>query len=293
MQGGDLHMKEKTTCMEAIAESLSRRYFAVAHLFSEEKTMDIHINNTYEIYYSISGGRQFLIDNRFYEVRPGDIFVINQFESHCLTQIDQMVHERIVISIAPGFLEDLSTGQTDLASCFKKREPDYSPRLSLSKEQQSRFMYIINKVITANNFGGDIIERAAFMELMVMINKVYHDQAGEEATAPVYQFNKQVEQIVNYINEHLLDEITIDRLSAQFFISPSYICRIFKETTGTTINRYINSRRITIAKSLLVTGLDVTRVFEQSGFNDYSNFIKTFTKSVGLSPKKYAKCGIS
>ena len=49
--------------------------------------MDIHIHDCYEIYYSISGGKQFLIDNRFYNFNPGDIFFINQYESHYISQI--------------------------------------------------------------------------------------------------------------------------------------------------------------------------------------------------------------
>ena len=54
----------------------------------------MHIHDCYELYYSISGGRQFLIDNRFYAIAPGDLFIINQYESHKLTQIDNHVHER-------------------------------------------------------------------------------------------------------------------------------------------------------------------------------------------------------
>ena len=88
--------------------------------------MSMHIHDSYEIYFSISGGKQFLIDNRFYDIRPGDLFFINQFESHYLTQIDQQVHERIVLSIYPDYLKELSTESTDLSTvlCLP---PDTAP----------------------------------------------------------------------------------------------------------------------------------------------------------------------
>lgn len=139
-------MKQFASCKESVDSCISKKYFAIAHLYNEEKTLDIHIHDCHEIYYSISGGKQFLIDNKFYTIQPGDVFLINKYESHHLTQIDQMVHERIVISIHTEFLNQLSTKETDLSYCFSYREPGFSHRISLDKEQQQRFNYYIHKM---------------------------------------------------------------------------------------------------------------------------------------------------
>lgn len=63
-------MKEFTSNMEAIQYCITNKYFSLAHLYSDEKPLDMHIHDCYEIYYSISGGKQFLIDNRFYTIEP-------------------------------------------------------------------------------------------------------------------------------------------------------------------------------------------------------------------------------
>lgn len=286
-------MKELTSCKSAIAECLKNKYYAIAHLYNEEKIMDMHIHDCYEIYYSICGGRQFLIDNRFYNINPGDLFIINEFESHYLTQIDNMVHERIVISIHPDFLKEISTINTDLGYCFTKRDQLFSHRISLNKEQQSRFLFFISKITTSNEYGSDMIERAAFMEMMVMINNSFINNYSSKIADSSFQYNQQVDEILAYINQHINEAITIEHLAEQFYISTSYICRIFKAATGTTINKYINARRITIAKSLLTMGLGVSEVCENCGFNDYSNFLKAFTKAVGISPKKYSQYSTS
>ena len=78
-------MKEYSSCKSAIQSCIENKSFAVAHLYNDERPMDMHIHDCYEIYYSISGGKQFLIDNRFYDIQPGDIFFINQYESHYLS----------------------------------------------------------------------------------------------------------------------------------------------------------------------------------------------------------------
>lgn len=286
-------MKEFTSCKEAVESCVNKKNFALAHLYNEEKTLDVHIHDCYEIYYSISGGKQFLIDNKFYIIQPGDVFLINKYESHYLSQIDQMIHERIVISIHPDYLKQLSTINTDLNYCFSYRETGFSHRISLDKEQQQRFIYYTHKITSASGFGEDIMERSAFTELMVLLNKVFYTQCQSDFEDISYQYNQQVDQILDYINQNIDHPITIEHLSKQFFLSESYICRIFKATTGTTINKYLIARRISIAKSLLVEGINVSDACERCGFNDYSNFLKAFTKTVGISPKKYAQYSAS
>lgn len=262
--------------------------FAVAHLYKEEKAMDMHVHDCCEIYYSISGGKQFLIDNKLYNIDSGNLFVINQFESHCLTQIDTGVHERIVISVHPEFVKKMSTAETDLAACFSSRGADFSHRIVMTKEQQQRFLYLINKITTANDYAHDIIERAAFSELLVFINSLAVKKE-KESEISYGKYNSQVDDILAYINRNISGPVSVADISEKFFLSESYVCRIFKAATGTTITKYVTARRITIAKAMLGEGKSVNETFEQSGFTDYSNFFKVFTKTVGISPKKYSQ----
>ncbi len=308
-------MKPLSSCKQSIQSCLENKTFAVAHLYNDEKPMDMHIHDCYEIYYSISGGKQFLIDNRFYDIQPGDLFFINQYEGHHLTQIDQAVHERIVLSVHPDFIREISSAQTDLDYCFHHREDALSHRLHLNEDGQNRFRYLIHKISSTSGFGSDLEDAAIFTELMVYLTRIYHeteaDQRASRAEAedgniscsqssgqpsgtflPVsnsVQY-RQVDAILTYINQHISEPLSIDELSDHFFLSSSYLCRIFKAATGTTINKYITAKRITMAKSLLSSGYNVTDTCEKCGFNDYSNFLKAFTRAVGISPKKYAQC---
>lgn len=284
----DISMKEYTSCKESLDSCITNQYFAIAHLYNEEQTMNMHIHDCYEIYYSISGGRQFLIDNKFYTINPGDVFFINNYESHYLSQIDQTIHERIVISVHPDFIKSISTPETDLNSCFTFRETGFSHRLALDKEQQQRFIYYIHKITSTTGYGMEILERTAFTELLVLLNKAFYTQSRSQVEDTSYQYSQQVDEILDYINQNIDNPLSIEHLSKVFFLSESYICRIFKSTTGTTINKYLTARRISIAKALLAQGKSVNEVWENCGYQDYSNFLKAFTKAVGISPKKYA-----
>ena len=276
------------SCKQSIADCIDRKYFSVAHLYSDEKPMDMHIHDCYEMYYSISGGKQFLINNRFYNIFPGDIFFINQYESHHLTKIDSQVHERIVFSIYPEFLRSLSTAATDLDTCFQDRSLRSNHKVSLSPEEQKRFLYYVHKLTDIQGYGSDLLERAAFLELMVFLNKRFQKNHIKD-TDKELNGNAQVDAILSYINQRLGEPLSLEQLASHFYLSSSYLCRLFKSATGTTINKYITARRIPYAKELLAEGCSVPEACEKSGFRDYSNFFKAFTRATSLSPKKYAQ----
>lgn len=290
--GMEIRMNELYSCQQSIEQCAATKTFSIAHLHKEEKTMDMHIHNCYEIYYSVSGGKQFLIDNKLYAIEPGDLFVINQYESHKITQADKATHERIVLSIHPEYPKRLSSPETDLDACFSDRPDSFCHRISLNREQQKRFLYLITKITGAVGYAHDIYEQTAFMELLALVNGLMMaSHAPASSGNPVY--HHQVEDILSYIDLNITSPITLSQLAGEFFLSESYICRIFKAATGTTINKYITARRISIAKALLHDGASIMETCEKSGFADYSVFFKAFTKAVGISPKKYSQYYIS
>lgn len=286
-------MKACSTCKETTKNCMTSHSFAFAHLYSDEKIMDMHIHDCYEIYYSISGGKQFLIDDCFYDIHPGDVFLINQYETHHLTQINQQTHERIILSIDPDYLTRLSSTLTNLNLCFEFHDTHMPHCLHLTPNEQKRFIYFLHQFENNSGLGEDLLDKAVFIELMVFLNRIYENSSKN--TSPLHnqtfasQYHKQIDSVLSYINSHISEPLTLEDLSNHFYMSTSYLCRTFKAATGTTINKYITAKRITLSKSLLNQGYSVTEAYEACGFNDYSNYLKAFTKAVGISPKKYAQ----
>lgn len=282
-----------SSCHDAVQHCLKTRTFAIAHLYNYEQTMDIHLHDCYEIYYSISGGRQFLIDNHLYDFVSGDIFFINSFETHHLSSIEQEMHERVVIHIHPEFLKSVSTAHTDLSHCFSSRTP-HRNKCTLSTSDQKRFMYFIHELSSENQFGQDLLDLSVFIKLMIFLNEIFaKEETSQFPKSKRYsRLYEQFDDILSYINQHLSEDLNINNLADYFHLSSSYLRRIFKQETGTTINKYVVAQRISLAKSLLTEGLSVADTCEKCGFRDYSNFLKTFTKVVGISPKKYSQFSV-
>jgi AraC-like DNA-binding protein len=282
-------MKLFTSCQDAINACFTENRFAIAHLSNSEKTLDMHIHDCFEVYISLSGSKHFFIDDRSYDVKKGDIFVINQYESHYLVHDNIEVNDRIVISIDPHFLQSLSSISTDLCQCFNKTHVVNHHRMTTDQYQLNYINSLIYKMTMTEGFGSDLIENAAFVELMILINKLFLEYNNESNVYLKYPNNELVGNILEYINKNISETVTIEAMAKELFISSSYICRVFKSETGTTINKYITARKISLAKSMLANGCSVKEACEKSGFNDYANFIKVFSKVVGISPKKYGK----
>ena len=96
-----------------------------------------------------------------------------------------------------------------------------------------------------------------------------------------------VNKAVTYINENFTEQITLSDVARHCFVSVNQLCILFKTKLFTTVNKYIMSKRISLAKKYLSQGKNVTETAFSVGFNDYANFIRAFKNNVGVSPGKY------
>ena len=96
--------------------------------------------------------------------------------------------------------------------------------------------------------------------------------------------------VVAYIEEHLVEQISLATLAQLVGLSPYYFCRAFKQSFGIPPHRYHNSRRIEYAKSLLAKPAStVTDIGFSVGFSDTSAFTAAFHKTTGLTPTAYRR----
>ena len=97
-----------------------------------------------------------------------------------------------------------------------------------------------------------------------------------------------IDKINEFIQEHYMDEITRNEIAGQFFLTPSYLAKMYKRKTGINLKDYINEYRITKAIELLKAGeSNVSDVSGKVGFDNFSYFSTLFKKITGKSPKEY------
>lgn len=99
-----------------------------------------------------------------------------------------------------------------------------------------------------------------------------------------------VDNVIRYIKNHYKEDINLNVLAAEFFLSPAYLSRKFSQTTGVSIMSYLEEYRINIATDLLIgTDQSVSEIAEQVGYCDANYFTKIFKKVKGITPKEFRK----
>ena len=281
-----------TKCSKAIEHANKTRGIGCFYSEINDANENIHIHECCEILFCISGGKAFFIDDRIYDVDDGDIFVLNQFEAHKITYSGKGDFKRYVMQIHPGFLFDASTSKTDLSACFSIRGDNISHKISLSDDEQTKMLHIFNKLSLNSDFGDDILKNIAAIEFIANVNKLFFEKNREYNYHLDYE-NKTIVSALKFINENFSKPLSLEIVAKNCFISVNELCRLFRNHIGTTVTKYIVSKRISEAKKLLQKGESVSSTAEKCGFMDYASFIRTFKKSVGVPPGKYKKNGIS
>ncbi|TXK75913.1 helix-turn-helix domain-containing protein [Paenibacillus sp. N3.4] len=260
---------------------------AVTH---DPSPLDFHQHqDLYEIYFFLTGDVHYFIEKQVYTLQYGDLLIMHSNELHRPNfQSKNQRYENIVIHFNPKLIEAFSSHEFNLLACFDQRTFGEQNRMRLTPQQIDDIMKLYERMDIHSRSqarpGAEILYVAAFIELLVFINRTFQSQG------------KQVEQVMipdkllsllTYIDENLDQDLSLDVLEHVVFMNRSYLCRLFKKHTGSTIHEHILFKRIAKAKLLLREGCTVTDTCQQAGFNDYSNFIRTFKKAVGLPPRQY------
>ncbi len=262
----------------------NKKTYSVFYYNSKGNT-NANINNCCEAYLYMGDGQTISVGDAKFEIEKNDLIVLNQFEIHKIDRYNDFINECYALRIHPQFLVMNSTEKTDLTSCFYDRDR-FERKVRLSSDDALNLEKIFSSLKENDGFGDDIIGKTEIIKAVVLINR-YLMKRGGQATKFLYRSNTIIESVMKYVNENLCSDINLDDISKMNYISKNHLCRIFKKHTGTTLISYITSRRIAEAKKFLSEGYDVKDTCEKCGFNDYSHFIKTFKKIVGVPPKQY------
>lgn len=141
---------------------------------------------------------------------------------------------------------------------------------------------------TKEKFATELLSTYIKSVITALVYEVYSRKAGSTKNSPDF-----TREIINYIQNNYKQNITNADISDIFHFNTSYVNRVFKQSTGSTIHKFLIDYRINIAKELLRTqNSSVYSIAREVGFSDPHHFIKYFKKVVGSTPTEYRKSNI-
>ena len=113
----------------------------------------------------------------------------------------------------------------------------------------------------------------------------------QERTASVLKAEKPdlLNAVLEYIELHLADKITLEDTAKHFYVSVSTITQLFRQKMGTSFYHCVTQHRLIAAKALISEGKILEEVSRAVGFTDYSSFYRAFKKEYGITPRQYTQ----
>lgn len=252
----------------------------------------LHHHDFYELYLFLSGNVNYTIESHNYSLLPGDLLIISPMELHRpIITPAKLPYERIVLWINSAFLEQFSSKETNLAKCFAQHSVQHTNLLRCDSSTRAEISQLMDAMIddTASSaFGNDILSISHLLELLVLVNRQTLQEGTQshetqDNSAPI------ITSVLNYINSHYRDSLSLDELAARFFISKYHLSHEFNRLVGTSVYRYVIQKRLIIAKQLLIDGCLPTAAYVQCGFGDYANFYRAFKSEYNISPTEFIR----
>ena len=235
-----------------------------------------HYHNFYEIYYMVDGRGTYFINDKLYDMTPGDIIIVPPNTIHS-TDYGNKEYERVLLEFTDGLLPKYMRDKLRLL-------PNLYRHPGIARE-----VYLILRDISKEYKEPDEFSRDEIIYLINhLIVTLFRNLA---AVKPVSSRDAVISEVVAFIKENYKTNITLSQLAEMHFISPEHLSRSFKKETNFGFNEFIALVRLQQAELLLKNrgNMSIAEVAYACGFNDSNYFSDKFKRTYGVSPLQYSK----
>lgn len=280
--------KEKMTVWKSTQLMSSHSYEIFHYLDKDFKTVEMHSHDFYELYYFIKGSASYIVEDGHYSLESGDILLISPSNLHQLDIKDSLAaYERMVLWINPVYLEKISTTKTDLATCFKMAN-ERGAHLIRNERISSKVHEELESLLLASkspSFGSDLEAESKIRNILIILGEYF--LTNKEAEISLSEENPLVSSVIGYINSHIDEDLSLEKIATALYVSKYYLSHVFKEKTNTAPHQYILKKRLLLSKEYIARGMKIQAVYSKCGFRDYTHYFRAFKQEYGITPKEY------
>jgi AraC-like DNA-binding protein len=245
----------------------------------------MHSHDSYEIYLFLDGKADYLVEGNKYRLRKGDVMLMRRGELHINSIRSDATYKRSYINFDITSLLT-ETGNLSLLDMFDKRPLGEFNHYKAKDFPENHWQEYLHAICNASS------KEEKLCYLLPLLNELSKSFLQLQ-TIPEHREKNQVMDICKYINADLAGELSLEQLSARFYLSKTHLNRLFKTNVGTTAGQYIRLKRLFKAKELLSQGVSPTEACNLCGFHDYTTFYRAFKQEFSCSPKSSAEGRLS
>lgn len=250
----------------------------------------LHCHDFYELYIHYSGAKFYCVDNNVYPLEANQLVVVPPFCMHGLIgDSAPRNYERAFLYITPATLKTCTAGTIDLDRFFNKYAQSGQCHFQLSPQDALACKAHLQQMAENLNSQSSLTRFTNHVRMLNFLSIVCQNMKNAKTTTEPVVVNDVMQEILSYINEHYTQQMKLETLAHQFGVSVSFLSHEFVRYTGRSVYDYVLHRRVQMAKAMINEAMPLNEVAYQCGFNDYSNFLRVFSKMAGMSPSAYRK----
>lgn len=256
-------------------------HFRLFHLKDKRGTdIGYHYHEFCKLLLMRSGSGGYTVDGKRYSLEAGDIVLIDAGCVHRPEFEQGLLYERVIIYISPDFLREHSRENCSLQAIFDSAHPVLHLR-----QPQTVWMFAdaLEQELSTERFGRELVSNGLLLQLLITIARSIAD-ADTSFVRPIVPKDGRILEMLRYMDAHLTEDISIERLADAFFISRYHMMRLFRQETGYSIHAYLQERRLLYARDLIRQGRSATESCFLAGFRSYSSFTRAYAKHFGTTP---------
>ncbi len=262
---------------------------------SNDRPFEEHHHTQLEISLILTGKGVYECSGVAYAFRPGDVFFHCGGDNHSFREIKAGSRlSLLVCQFEPRLLWSLGNDWFDskVLQLFMK-ESQIKRHLPEGTEIAEAIAGLLHECFQECVKQKPAYELIAKAKLLVILGLIVRQFTNEMTEIP-YRISEQnirhVERSMNYLLDHLDENLTLDDLAKEAQMSRSYYSSLFKTMNGVSVWSYITNQRIRKAQQLLeTTEMSVTNIATVCGFNTLANFNRSFRQQTGESPTLYRR----
>ena len=254
----------------------------------------LHYHDGYEVLMMKQGNVAMQVEDRMIALHPGDIMLIPPYVFHFACQQSSDTYCRVVLNMKETVIQSLIASDESyrhITDVFYQI-PDY--RIHVNRSMLHQLIDIAcaleaSSGSKADAYGANILSKSLLSIILVILNR----QAAASSAAPILpqtqapSMPKVVTDVIHYVDQNLAGDLSVSGIAESVHLNSVYLTRLFRQYSGLSLQQYIIEKRLAEAKRMLRNGQSPTDVCYACGFNNYSNFSRTFTNHVKISPRQY------
>ncbi len=254
------------------------------------ESFSVHHHDGYEFFLHVRNGAYYQLGQRVFPLQDYHLLAIPPGQSHGLVSPYPLQDfERLVVQVSTELLEQLQFDGINARTIIDRCCAQATAPLFLAPQDYLQLQRLAAAIPPDGENLTPLERMEALGYLSVMLSLFCQTFSEARRIERSLTQDPLMQDVYNHLLERFSEDCSLDALAERFNISKFHLSHRFSETYGTSLHQFVLRCRVAYAQLLIRQGEPMMSVYYQCGFNDYSAFVRAFSRIAGINPRAWRR----